>query len=861
MEGSSTQTSKMIATNNLRVAKKQLKETKKFIKLDEYVGKANFSRAYKMYGSFETWDIALNTLNNLPSNENVFNELILSHNKVKPYLDVEWYKNNFPEYDPDAVKLYIKTSIVKLFDTDYNIKLNTNDILFAKCHREKNDGYKYSFHIVISTHPSLVFINNNQASSLAKNLRKLFESESIYDKSVIDLAVYNKTQNFRLLGHCKLGENKPLTTDPIDLDINPLEYLVSNVDNNSILIKSNEQDDTLYKTIKNINTVDSITDEQTECVIKKVQLVHPTAALISIDERGFMQFNYKDRKEQCFSNDKVNVFHDQIGFFAYIYNNLICLGCHSGNCVDSENKKIIKILGSLEVTREQQFEKVDLSNEFSICHAFTRNCIFDGAVGISNLFKEMYLSPKRIKWINNTKTGTTYYWNGKIWEEDDFAFIDKLLAVTVVKVLRAFHNDYVENKEIINEESDTLIAKTQMLIMKINDGVAINNILRFIKSDIRDIHFTKEKDIHPYWLSCNNGMVDLITGNLRLAVPEDNITKALKTDYNPEADSEDFDKFIREITSDLKGPNEDLYNFLRWLIGYSIQGSPRRKLFIILYGPWGFNGKSLCVNTIKNVLEYNAVAMDSSVVLDNGTKKTGGSHSTEIMQLEYARLGILSDTKEDSVINDGMIKMLTGITDTLSGREIFGKQKEITPKFVPWISTNNPVQLNLSDKSMYDRLVLFPFDLSFVSHIPTKPYERPGDSSLDDKFKLNKEGTLKWIVDCSIYYNQNKDMQIPEVINEAKRRYNKQVNTYVDFADNTVTITKSASDRIKKIDIINMYKTYLQENSIKKKSTNTSIEREFDKIFKVATIKSMKYYIYVKFKNEEESDSEEDELS
>jgi len=188
-------------------------------------------------------------------------------------------------------------------------------------------------------------------------------------------------------------------------------------------------------------------------------------------------------------------------------------------------------------------------------------------------------------------------------------------------------------------------------------------------------------------------------------------------------------------------------------------------MFIVLFGPHGFNGKSLLMNTISDILEYYAASMDKSVVLES-PKKTAGSHSTEICQLENCRLGILSDTNEDASIDDGQMKQLTGITDKLSVREIFGKQKEFVPVFVPFISTNHPIKINLTDKAMYERLVLIPFVLSFVD-CPTKDYERKNDSTLADKFKRNKEGILKWLIEASIYYNDNQNKPIPKCVNDA----------------------------------------------------------------------------------------------
>ncbi len=183
----------------------------------------------------------------------------------------------------------------------------------------------------------------------------------------------------------------------------------------------------MYKNIKNIKKIDFATStEDINTIIEKVKLIHPSATLERHDASGFLQFNYTDRKERCFTDDNKEIYHDRIGFFAYIYDNLICVGCHSGNCVDSSDNKILKILGSIDSKKNLTFEKVDCNNKFEICHVFVRDCIVNGALGMSNLFERMYLNPKRIKWINDTKFGSSYFWDGKLWQEDDYSFIESI---------------------------------------------------------------------------------------------------------------------------------------------------------------------------------------------------------------------------------------------------------------------------------------------------------------------------------------------------------------------------------------------------------------------------------------------------
>lgn len=797
------------AVENFKTIKKNLLPPKEFKKTD-YDNKACFSYNYKLHGSLETWELAWEKLKELPKNENVFHELMMPDRKVKPYLDIEWYRDKFPELIPEKVLLDLKELVISIFKNEWDFDLQYKDIYVASCHRNKTEGYKNSFRIVISTHPSLVFLNTNCASYLAKRIRKLCSGK--FNEEIVDAGVYHKLQNMRMINHCKAGEYVPMAKlNSADSD---KEFIITNTDPEYIVIPTPEQKDNKYKDIKNIKGVNFEDPDTIKYIMDKIKSIHPTALVERIDANQFIQLNYTDRNEKCFCREDIK--HDKIGFFCYIKNDLIYIGCHSGNCVDSENRKITKILGSISSSKQKVYLPVStLDHHDDLDHSKIKEWIFDGSYGMSNMFEEMYLKPnKRIKWINDTLLGTTFYWDGRLWKQDDYSFIERLITSTIVRSLRKFSTLYSNEDDTGLDVEDGVIKTCKSIINKLNEGSNLRNIIKFLKPLIKDDDFDKIKDIKPYFLSCKNGVVDLKTGELRDCVPDDNLTKSLDISYDIEARTDDFDIFVRQITSDIDGEDEDLYNYIRWMIGYSLQGSPIKKTFFILYGPFGYNGKSMLLNIIKEVLGFYAVTMDKSVII-NGPQKTAGSHSTEIIQLENSRLGMLTETSEDAIINDSQVKILTGITDKLSAREIYGKQREFSPTFVPIISSNHKMKINLKDKAMYERCILIPFRLSFMETPDSnKKFERQGDPFLAEKFKNNKEGILKWLVDCSLFYHQNLDLPIPETIIKAKKEYRRDMDDYADFMERYVEKTGESKDVIKLEDLIARFKEFAYDNRI-----------------------------------------------
>jgi putative DNA primase/helicase len=834
------------AVENLRTIKKNLLSPTLFRKT-EHENKACFSYNYKQYGSFETWDLAWTFLKDLPPNENIFHELIMADRKVKPYLDIEWYTEKHPNTIPERVVLDIKEMIISIFANEWKKDISHNDIYVASCHRSKTEGYKNSFRMVVSTHPTIAFQSTNCAAYLGKRIRELCGEK--FDENLIDMAVYHKQQNIRFVGHSKHGEYVPM--QKMNSADDDKEFIITNVDPQWEILATPEQKDHKYKDIKNIKGIDFDNPDIVKYVMDKIRAVHPSCLIERIDANKFIQLNYTDRTESCFCKEDVK--HERIGFFCYIQGDLICIGCHSGNCVDNENKKIIKIIGSISSTSDVKYEAVAYSNKFSLDHNFIKKCICDGSFGISNMFETMYLKPKRIKWINDTKTGSTFYWDGKLWKHDEYSFIERLITSTIVEVIRGFLKVYATADETLALDVDQEAMKAgHGMITKLNEGSNLNGILRFLKPLINDFDFDKIKDIHPYLLSCKNGVLDLKTGILRDGVPSDNMTRSLDIPYDEHARTEDFDKFVREITSSEEGEDLDLYNYVRWFIGYMLQGSPIKKTFFILYGALGYNGKSMLLNTIKSVLGFYAVAMDKSVIL-SAPQKTGGSHSSEICQLENSRAGLLTETSEDAIINDSQVKILTGITDKLSVREIYGKQKEFTPTFVPIISTNHKVKINLKDKAMFERVILIPFRLSFMEHPnPAKPYEKQADPYLSEKFNNNKEGILKWLIECSLFYHQNADLPVPETIVKAKMEYKREMDDYADFMERYLLPTGVTKDVVVLSDVLMRYKEFAYDNRIafdKRKAEKMLID-----CFGVAPMGPAMKFTGYKFKMDEEQE-------
>jgi len=809
--------------------------------LSELKNKACYSFDYTKYGFMETWEAAFEKINNIAEQNKLFNELLTSQHNVKPYLDIEWYKEDFPSYDPDKVKIYLKDKITLIFKEYHDIELVHDNFKIASCHRQSNKGYKYSFHFIIHTiNPMYVYSNTLSACYLANKLREEFTFDGIYSNDIIDKNVYKSKQNMRIIGQYKSGDYKNcfIKDNPSDDD---LEYLISNIQRKHVIIPVEEQEDKFIDITeyKNIAFNDAILNH----IIDKVKVLHPTAKLTSIDSKNFLQFNYSDRSEQCFCHADDKILHDKIGFFVYVnIDNIACAGCHSNNCLTEENKKILvpitnisnflleNIPNNAQISEDNDFSYIELNR--------IKECMHEDNLGLSKLLCDMFLKPaQRVINTGSQKRSSRecYIWNGDYWEQDITDTLFNKSVYCLVKLLKntrqlltikpaenvSFSNDFNKTIQLISSRIDTLN----------KGGKSIQDMLTFFNhsASINSHLFLEKKDKNFYYLPCKNGMVDLRTGEILQRTPHQYVTKILSTKYSPNADSSDFDNFIREILKEIDGTlNEDKYNFFRWVIGQALTRDPK-KLFVILHGPESYNGKSTFVGVLKEVLEWLTDEVDSSVILESSARSKG-SHTTELMALKDLCMAFITETKADSVIDDAQVKRLTG-RDNISGRQIYKEQTTFKSRCVPIVCTNKVIKLDLKDRALYERTVIFTLKLSFVND-PKKPYERKRDGELEDRLLENKEGILKWLVDCGKYYCSDMSLIYPSFVKEEKDFYMKQIDPYIDFLDRYFYTNVGPENTFSMKDLIELFTGYTIENCIKKIPKKNVIEN-FTKILKV----------------------------
>jgi phage/plasmid-associated DNA primase len=418
--------------------------------------------------------------------------------------------------------------------------------------------------------------------------------------------------------------------------------------------------------------------------------------------------------------------------------------------------------------------------------------------GLAEVFSDIYKDRIRMTVCGNN----VYLWNGSIWKKDECHLFPKLITKSLRWILwkvHHFHNielqplppkDPLAKK--LREKTNTCLA----LIDQLNKGVT-NNIVKSLCEKFYAPHFDAEINQHPYKIISKSGMVDLKSGHIVDPLPGDNLTIDSPYEYHPCScplgkcglegyicDSKCNLAIMIDTFFVMMRNDPELYNHLRWSLGYCLSGDPKKKLAFVGYGN-KYNGKSLVSNYIIDVMPMYAKAMDKSVVIKAKMSKQAGSASPEYVHLQGIRMAILNETGENDAIDEEQIKCVTG-RDKKNVRGLYKDSFDMDMEFAPFICTNFKPKISITDPAVWERLAPVKFPVSFLRDPEEgNASHRKSDEDLARKFKMevNKERMYNWLVRCCLYYVQNQDKPFPREIKDEIQRYKEECNMVVEFIE------------------------------------------------------------------------------
>ncbi len=313
-----------------------------------------------------------------------------------------------------------------------------------------------------------------------------------------------------------------------------------------------------------------------------------------------------------------------------------------------------------------------------------------------------------------------------------------------------------------------------------------------------------EFDSDVYLLNCSNCTIDLRTGAAREHRSEDYITKLSPVKFNPDAQCPRWNKFLDEV---FQGDNE-LIEYVNWLIGYSLTGSVEHQIFFVFHGQ-GQNGKGVLMRTIWNILgEDYAMEMNPEEIMVQHNPR----HETGLAALTGVRFVSISETDEGRRINAALVKKLSG-GDRIRARFMRQDGFEFDPQFKMCLATNYRPVIQDDTFGMWRRIRLIPFDRTFDGS--------EKDSRLEITLRDELQGILAQAV--KVARESHTEPFVPRRVKAAISEYRAESDELASFLEDCTVSLESA--KTPKEDLFMAFHKYSVGNCEEKKTFNARLKQ------------------------------------
>ncbi len=377
-------------------------------------------------------------------------------------------------------------------------------------------------------------------------------------------------------------------------------------------------------------------------------------------------------------------------------------------------------------------------------------------LGNADRFVDMHAG--HVRWCPARKSWLFY--EDKRWAWDECGEARKLAHETA----RSIHKDAAAEEDLATQKEIAKFAVASQNEGRINGMLSQAKPYLAVRMD--------ELDRDRWALNCQNGTLDLRTGNLRPHDSADLITRLAPVEYDPDAECPRFKQFLKETLVD-----DAVISFVKRYVGYTLTGTTRERLFAILYGS-GKNGKSTLVELLQDVMGDYATNTDTETILARKYQGIGN----DVAALKGARFVSAAEVEKGRRLAESKVKQLTG-SDTVTARFLFGEPFNFRPEFKLWLSTNNKPVIVGTDDAIWDRIRLIPFTRRFEG--------TQADEKLPEKLREELPGILAYMVEGCLEW-QEYGLGEPESVKAATDQYRTEMDTLAAFFEARCVVSPDA---------------------------------------------------------------------
>ena len=300
-------------------------------------------------------------------------------------------------------------------------------------------------------------------------------------------------------------------------------------------------------------------------------------------------------------------------------------------------------------------------------------------------------------------------------------------------------------------------------------------------------------DTHKDYLVVKNGTVNLRTGALMAHSPDHYMTHRLDINYEPDAPSPRWNRFLLEIMCGDQG----MVDYLQTLFGYATTGETKESIVVVFHGG-GANGKSVLLNAIRHVLR----PIVGIAAFSTFEKKNGQSSTADLAAVANARLVFSQEGERNVPMSESLLKRATG-GDPITARHLYQSHFTFEPQWTLFLASNYRPRLSGSDAGLWRRIKLIPFEASFLGDA--------ADPNLPLALRNEAEGILAWLIEGSINWYNNRLVEPQKIYQE--------ITDYKDTSDELAgfvgtLVVEDADSIISGRDLYELFRDWCLEEGI-----------------------------------------------
>ncbi len=340
-------------------------------------------------------------------------------------------------------------------------------------------------------------------------------------------------------------------------------------------------------------------------------------------------------------------------------------------------------------------------------------------------------------------------WIGHKWKKDSENRLFYQAIRKLPKVVRHIADVHIEPRNAGSKEGRKIYDEWCKYAGRVGNKERVSAAIAVLQTDHRMQVHTEQLDEDPNMLGCRNGVIDLETGGFAPFDDADDaepfrpyITHSTEIEYDQESDMTDWLKVVLKICCG----DEDLADWVRRAVGYSITGLDIEQVFFMCHGK-GSNGKSTFYSMLRKALGDYSLFGNCEMIQEENTKQSDRPRP-DLLRLMSKRLMLIDETKTVTVLNESLLKRLSGGTPIVARKMKADDYIEFEMNAKIWIAFNREPRVKGGDDGIWRRIKRVPMHAKFSKE------DVDFDPLIKTRLEANLPSILRWAVEGAVLYHQ-----------------------------------------------------------------------------------------------------------